>query len=166
MRCLSIMVIMFFAILLAVSVNAQMYEYRDSDGNMRYTDDLGKVPAHSRESAGRINVVPRSYSPYETQDASPDSDETRSASSEQIDPDLVAAGKALQEEQDALLEEYESLQKAIAEAGDPPGPSASEDELAAYNRKVEKSNRRIADYNKKLEDLEKRVQKHNVRFKQ
>lgn len=166
MRCLYIVVIMVFIMTFAVSVNAQLYEYRDSEGNMRYTDDLGKVPEHRRESAGRINVIPRAYSQDDAQDAQPDDDETSPAVEGQIDPDLVAEGGALRQEEAELQEEYESIQEAIADAGDPPGSDASREAFREYNRKAEEINRRIEDYQEKLEDLENRVQEYNARFEQ
>ena len=162
MRCLCSVIIMFFLIASSNPVKAQLYEYKDSDGTMRYTDDLGMVPEHQRETAERIQSTPRASSPPDAQEAHPETDEAGSPSNEKSDGESDAKRKALLQEQAELQDEYESIQKALADIDDPPGEDASPEAFEQYNRKVEEINRRIEEYQKKLADHERRVEEYNA----
>ncbi len=144
---------------IAVSANAQMYEYRDSNGIKRVTDNLGNVPADRRENAQRIQQIPRDFSP--------DPDETfpeENNGQQETDTDLVKQGEALRQEQAELQEEYESIEKEKAMLGAPPAEDAPRHEFEAYRHKIEGINSRIKVYQEKLEDYENRVEGYNARF--
>lgn len=174
MRYLSFFILFIFLFVTVGLAGAQMYEYRDLDGNIRFTDDLGKVPEDQREKVNRIQGVrslPQPYSAHEhSEDEAAESAqygfglEQEGATREETVVDLFERGEALREEQEALREEHAVLAEERNRIGNPPDENAAPEEFAAYNAQVEEINARIAAYQKKHEDLEKRIREHNLRF--
>jgi flagellar motility protein MotE (MotC chaperone) len=165
MRYLFFMLSLVFIMAVSVPASAQIYEYRDADGNIRFTDDLGNVPEAQRENIKIIQGV-SGYSATDWQDAAPDTDEPDGDADEslQTSADLVRLGESLRTEQAVLQEEYEAIEKEKSLLGDPPGDDATLEDLDAYEEKVDVINNRIIIYQKQLEDLENRVEVYNARF--
>ncbi len=80
--------------------------------------------------------------------------------------ETIETGESLRQEQAELQEEYENIMESKADAGDPPGPYADDEDFEAYEQKVEEINRRIEDYTERLEDLEKRIKEYNERLEE
>ena len=169
MRYLLLIFILIFAMSIAASATAQMYEYRDAEGNIRFTDDLGNVPEDRRENVKRIREVPSTPAPSEWQDAPAEVDVSgvdATNGEEEVGIDLFEMGEALRSEQADLQEEYDSIEADKALLGDPPAEDAPLEEFDAYGAKVDEINDRIRDYQERLQDHEKRVKEYNARFEQ
>ena len=174
MRYLSFFILFVFLFIAVGLAGAQMYEYRDLDGNVRFTDDLGKVPEDQREKVKRIQGVrslPQPYSAHghsEDEEAEPEWDgfglEEEGSAREETIVDLFERGEALRAEQESLREAHALLLEERNRIGNPPDENAAPEEFSAYNARVEEINARIAAYQKRHEDLEKRIREHNARF--
>ncbi len=140
----------------ATLADAQIYQYRDSDGHIRYTDDLGKIPVNQREDAGRLREMPWSESEPAKQEVEAQRD---------ADRDPAREAKELRDEEEQLQATYERLEEQKSKIGDPPGPGASREELAAYQTAVEELNTRILSYQEAVEDYERRVRLFNERYR-
>jgi len=166
MRFLYSIIIMTFLIASLNTVNAQLYEYKDSNGTKRYTDDLGIVPENQRETVIKINSISRTYSSPDSQGIRQETEETGSPSTEYSDKGIEEENNVLMNKQAALKEEYASIQKAIGKVGDPPEDGDPSEAFEQYNREVKELNQRIEAYKKKLANHEKRVQAFNERYGQ
>lgn len=166
MRYTAVLLMLIFVMSIAAPGIAQMYEYRDTDGSIRFTDDLGNVPEDKRENAKRIREAPYSPMPSEWQESPEGTEETPWGGNDQeeTNADLVEKGEALRSEQSELQKEYESIEEERALLGDPPSEDAPLEEFEAYGDKVDELNSRILDYQERLEDHENRVEAYNARF--
>lgn len=173
MRYVFLLTLMVFMAIAVVSVNAQMYEYRDSDGNIRFTDDLGTVPEDKRENARRIRAVPEYSSPFEQKEPPAETEETvvnadgqGEVDQAETEADLFEKGEVLRREQAELQAEYEGIQEEKMRIGDPPNDDATLAEFEAYGEKVDQINDRIRAYQEKLKDHKQRVKAYNARFEE
>lgn len=161
----------FFLILLVFLVtgtyfaNAQMYEYRDEDGNMRFTDDLGNVPEDKRKNIKRIREIQRSSLPSVWQETPGQTEEKQEGAADQkeTESDLIEMGEKLRREQAELQEEYDGIEAARTRLGETfPGEDASEEEFEAYRDKVNEINDRIQLYQERQKDHEERIKAYNA----
>ncbi len=176
MRYLPFVLLVVFVLSVAAPAAGTLYEYRDADGNTRFTDDLGTVPEDKRENIRRIQEVPESSTPSEeqeppeeTEEAAVDADAGDQAEGDQAendDADLVEKREALRSEQAELQTEYEGIQEEKAQIGDPPDEDAPLAEFEAYGEKVDQINDRIRAYQEKLKAHEERVKAYNARFEE
>lgn len=166
MRYTFLLILLVFLVTGTYFANAQMYEYRDEDGNIRFTDDLGNVPEEKRENIKRIREVPDYDTSAESQEPAPEEQETarEDNDSEETGADLVEQGDELRREQSELKEEFERIEEEKAALGDPPGEDTPGEEFEAYRDKVDAINTRIQAYQEKLKDHEERVKAYNARF--
>ncbi len=173
MRYLSFVLLVVFVLSIAAPATGALYEYRDADGNIRFTDDLGNVPEEKRENVRRIRAVPDYSTPSEQQEPpaqteetalDADADDPPEGDQAEGDADLVERGEALRSEQAELQAEYEGIQEEKAQIGDPPDEDAPLAEFEAYGEKVDQINDRIRVYQEKLKDHEERVKAYNARF--
>lgn len=160
--CVPFVFVMAVFMTYTVAANGQMYEYRDAEGNIRITDNLGNVPENRRENAQKIQQIPRDLSALRDEALQENDDDRQQL---ETDIDLVKKGDTLRQEQAELREEYESIQEAKANAKRP-ASDASDAEWGVYVQKAEELNRRIESYQEKLQDHEIRVNEYNAMFEE
>ncbi len=151
---------------LATPVAAEFYKYRDKNGAIRFTDNLAEVPADQREKLkiyeGSARAADRALPAASGQVAAQPETAPESAGKE--------AGEALiadlHRRQQALIKEYDALQKEREELAAAPGKRVSQAEQKKYNQQVEALNARLADYQKRRAAFEQEVAAHNEEMRQ
>lgn len=149
-------------ICLSGPVSADFYKYTDQDGNIRFTDDLSKVPKDQR-----TNVTSYEESESAQPTAVPvDKKETGQQPIEkkpETDNDTDAQSKQIQSRKDELDKEYHALmrEKARLEA-EAENPKSAE-EIVQFNRKVSDLNKNISQYDQKRKALHADIEAYNAR---
>ncbi len=175
--------IFFFAISVCLGLHANaaeaaMYRYKDASGVIRYTDNYSEIPASQRKgiplqeediqppamppsavpapanrpSAATSSQTETDQTPYQTNASDAMSDDAR------IDQ-LLKQKTALDAEVSQLTKE--SLALAVEKK-----TLANNDEVKAYNEKVEKLNARVVDYEKRRALFQKEAEVLDARLKQ
>jgi hypothetical protein len=127
---------------------AEFYKYRDANGVLRFTDNLGDVPKDQREKV-------RQYQEATTPEPAVGPSETA--------PDLSLNDRAnlLNNERNLLAEEYANLEKeraAIEKATRDPENTA---EYEAYLNQIESYNGKIKAYEEKRKLFQEKVDAFN-----
>jgi predicted RNase H-like nuclease (RuvC/YqgF family) len=152
---------------IASSATAEIYKYRDDQGIIRYTYDLGEVPEEQRSGIQAYEEETDSAfeSPQEepkgdasagepekkpADDAPPSVDEQKIEELNQKKKDLDVEFAGLMEEKYNLLKEKEKLADSLA--------GRDTVAVADYDKKVEELNRKIADYQKRREAFQKEAE--------
>jgi len=152
-------------IFVANSAADEIYKYRDADGVVRYTYDLGEVPEdqHSgvqtfeEEAVSTTESLPAGQNddPAEapetkpTEDASPSADEQKIEELNQKKKELDREFAGLMEEKYDLLKEKQRLESI----------GGSDTEAAdAYDKRAKELNRKITDYQNRQEDFQEEVE--------
>jgi len=152
------LVLFIVVMLVPVSALAEFYKYRDSNGVLRFTYNLGDVPEDQRPNA-------KSYV------------EVKSASPKKEDPETVARKKeeaevkvrkqvntraeAFNARQNELRKEYEALLKEKRTLDKQLTKRATAAEAKRYKKQVEALNARIDAYQEKRAAYEKEVEEYN-----
>ena len=149
---------------------AEYYKYRDTQGNIRYTDNLADVPMDQRPATETFEEAPSntlSETAVGQEDSSKESeseesndlekgDEAAPVVDEQKIEELNQRKKELAAEFAGLMEEkYTLLKEKKRLAGTLAGRDAKM--VAEYDDKVKKLNQKIADYQKRREAFQKEV---------
>lgn len=156
------------ALIFAAQGSAEIYQYKGSDGGIRYTDDLSKVPEKQRHD---ISVIAEEESPVvdelpETRDSEADNRENSDGinsgqkSNDEI-PTRQSSEEAekLSERRAELQQTYEEIQaekEQLRESA--PDESASGEQKREYSQKVDELNKRIEKYQKETKAFEKKVE--------
>jgi DNA repair exonuclease SbcCD ATPase subunit len=160
----AVFVVVIFAI---SSATAEIYKYRDAQGVLRYTYDLGEVPEDQRPGIESYEeeTAPVVESPGEgqngeifagesenkpTDDAPPPVDEQQIEELTQKKKEFDAEFAGLMEEKYNLIKEKENLANSLA------GRDTAA--VAEYDKKVEALNRKIADYQKRRDEFQKEAE--------
>ncbi|MFW6080618.1 MAG: hypothetical protein ACOC7W_01805, partial [Desulfosalsimonas sp.] len=161
---LLILSLIFFGLVFAGHGYAELYQYKDSDGAVRMTDDYGSIPDEYKKDVEIQSEIKNNY-PQKNQEGevkSRQDDKKRqnsedSRAEEDIErlsekrEELADQKKTLQEEYEQIKEERERL------SNNAPDGSAPDSERKEYSRKIEKLNDRIEIYQKNAEAFEKKV---------
>ena len=126
--------IMMALLFLTPSASAEIYKYRDTNGVLRFTDNLAEVPVDQR---GNIEA----YQEIKTTEPAAEPNATEAAPQ-----DPQAVGKALLEEKTALDTEYNRLTDLRSRLEAEPIPGTDE-AMADYEKRVQ-------DYQAQLEAYE------------
>ncbi len=154
-------------VFLSGPVTAEIFKYRDAQGVLRYTYDLGEVPEDQRPGIETYEEETASVveSPQESQngevsagesenkpadDAPPLVDEQQIEELTQKKKDLDAEFSGLMEEKYNLLKEKEKLANSLA--------GRDTTAVAEYDKKVEALNRKIADYQKRRDAFQEETE--------
>ncbi len=145
-------------------VEAEMYKYRDAQGNVRYTDNLAQIPEDQRPQALTMETV-ESVDTTADEDPNANQADTRDPGDSQgsdevvVDDETIAALNARKKELDdefsgLMAEKYVLLQekqKLDSLAG------RDVEARQAYEGKVTDLNHRIADYATRRDAFQKEV---------
>ena len=151
---------------MAMPAAGEYYQYKDAEGNLRFTDDLSNVPEDQQpkiktfESAKEI--APRQSTTVEKSAPAADQRGSRGSATGDWEDKVTRSSEALDKLQAELQQTAQSLkqQQAALEAQEP-GKDASDGEKTAYYQKVNALNARIEAYNKKHEQFNEKVKAFN-----
>jgi len=162
-------------LLLAGPVTAQFYRYIDKNGDLRFTDDLSKVPAGQRANMRKYNEpetgpAPSSKEAVRAIEKSPATSAEPSANHPQGAAAAAANGTVSLEELRARIEkmkgqlEAEYLRLAKEKDALVKGRASikTREELVGYNKSVDAFNQRAENYDKMSSQLTKLVEEYNA----
>lgn len=177
-------------LLMAMPASGEYYQYKDQNGNVRFTDDLYKVPADQRSAMKTYESVQNDplQAPVAndgdrsamTEETSENSDqffeetpeqELEEENSEQFteeppEQEPQVDSRELDRLQADLNDRYKSIEaaKKANEAQKPPKGSTTKEKVL-YIDKVEALNAEIAQYEQQRAEFEKKVKAFNARHK-
>jgi hypothetical protein len=159
---------MIFAICLwffACPVSAQMYQFRDENNNLCFTDDLTRVPQAKQDTLEELSSI-NNLTPQDV------ISESNPLSNQAINMEILnsAEGKNAQELnllKDEMDNHYKLLQekRASIQAGNP-SENTSMEEFNAFRNKVLEFNAEVQSYQKKQEEFDNWVKVFNEQVKQ
>jgi len=158
---------------------ADFYKYKDSNGTLRFTDNLAEVPESQRPNADRYKeYVPKEpETPTDLQNEIKETDaqifqKTSELNKKSNEQKIQLLGKKIKTIQENLQKEYQQLlakKKAIEELDQKTGPKNSKliqklntqaaqlnKEIKAYNHKKETCIEAIKTYQNKIQMLSKK----------
>lgn len=154
-----------FFCFIQVSSSAQMYQYRNDNGNLCFTDDLTRIPQSKEDT---LVAIPSFKYPSQMNVSS----KLGFPLSEQALPENGAdhlSGKKAQE-LNQIKEELNITYKLLQEKrqlikNENPSEDSSPEEFSVFRKKVLEFNAEIASYQKRQEEFEKRVKEFNAQVK-
>ena len=162
-------------LLLAGPVTAQFYRYIDKNGDLRFTDDLSKVPAGQRANMRKYNEpetgsVPSSKEAVRAIEKSPATSAEPSANHVQGAAETAADGTVSIEELRARIEkmkgqleaEYLTLAKEKDTLAKGKDSKRTREELVGYNKSVDAFNQLAENYEKRSSQLRKLADEYNA----
>lgn len=144
--------------LISVSAHAEFYQYTDKNGNLRFTDNIGDIPAAQRPGVKRYKELKPDVLPDKnlTPDVTGAHDKQAGQSAKgTVSIDRKAA--ALSKEKADLDQQFAALRAEKEALSKRPGKDAAPDAVKAYTKKVEELNKRIKVYEQKRAAFGKKV---------
>jgi len=148
-------------LLISGTAFAEFYKYTDQNGNVRFTDDLGKVPedqrpnATSYESSKSSVPGPASKKESETDQVSAGSDANANTTDNSTDEQIKS-------KKDALSKEYQSLMEEKAGLDAEWNGAKTTLEKHQINQKRNELNKKITQYEEKRKTLNAEIEAHNA----
>jgi len=143
-------------VLAAIPVEADFYKYVDTDGTVRFTDDLSRIPIGQRPDVKMYDDVTA-----DQPEASQMSVATQGISRENIVQDQAVEGQnrseikhLLEQRKDELDREYGELSSQMGQLKVESHRVKTRDDLDAYNQTMRQLNAKIAAYEKKRKIFE------------
>ena len=125
---------------------AEFYKYRDANGVIRFTDNLGDVPRDQREN---IQEYPETVTPEATEEPVKET------------LDLNTRADQLNAERDILAKEYAELEKQRESLENATRDPQSDADYEAYKQQVDTYNNRIKAYEEKRKQFQIKVDAFN-----
>jgi hypothetical protein len=167
--------IFIFFLLLAAPVTAQFYRYTDQNGNLRFTDDLNKVPAEQRESireyrgsaTGSATFSRESGTEIEaSQRAGAQPNENQVFGSLATAPAATVSLKELRTQIEKMKEQAEAEYLALVNEKEILAKQwnsrMTQEDLAAYNNSVDEFNQRAINYERMSSALSEMADEFNA----
>jgi chromosome segregation ATPase len=143
---------------------AQMYRYTDENGNLRFTDDLTRVPLSQQEKLERMPMIKsRPQNNISNPSATPASTSTTDA----LENDLRKTATDLDQTKAELDNIFNALtEKKAGLKTHAPSENASRNEMRAYRDKIIELNAEIESYQEKRGVFEEQVNAFNAVIRQ
>ena len=138
---------------------AEFYQYRDKDGNLRFTDDLSQVPAAQRPRSKRYDSFKGQTPPAPT--AAKPTVASRNKRSSRLKPGKPKSMEGLQQQQQQLNAEFAALMKTKAELEERGKTITADTAMEQYNQEVLALNERIQQYRQKQAQYNAAVAAYN-----
>ena len=143
-------------LLLAASLQAQIYKYVDEEGRKRWTDDLSQVPIEQRTSAEQFEGV-RDI-PQEPSSKKEESKTATTADTDQPDDKTELTRESLMKEKleldnqyQLLLDERKQIEEMKSEKGDAAAQAERNRRISTYNAKIEQYETQLNAYKEKVD---------------
>ena len=160
MRLTCLTMILLLALIPAGASCADIYQYTDQDGQVRWTDDLSQVPEAQRATAEQTKKTAPDPADGKTTPSAAEAalgtgdaeaDAAAPATSTDIDKAALEAEKAeLDTQYQQLIEERQTLEQMKAESTDTTDRAALNDRIEQYNRKTEAYEQQLNRFNEKV----------------
>ena len=160
---------LFVPFLMAMPVSGEYYQYKDAQGNLRFSDDTANIPKDTQADITSYESIEKNnyQAPLEF-DVSPDSEQNIDnnmlagtiSDGEQL-PDIAALEKmltSLDQTEASLKAEHEQL------AAHDPGLKASKLQRDEYAEKVKTMNEKMEDYKQQHQAYNEKVKAYNARI--
>jgi hypothetical protein len=167
--------ILVIILLLGGPATAQFYRYTDKNGNLRFTDDIDKVPAEQRanireyQQSGKGSAPATGENPTEaakTQAAGVEPDKNQPNTEQITRTGGTVSIEALRVRIERMIvqvdAEYETITKAKEALSKRRDSMKSREELAAYNKAIDEFNQRAENYEKMSSQLHKLIDEYNA----
>ena len=142
--------------------SAEFYKYTDQNGNIRFTDDLSRVPEDQRPDVKSYEDAASTQPP--ALPAPRKASDQRSAEKQTAsNTGLESQSLQIREKKDALDREYETLMKEKSRLENEAKKTKSKDEQALFNQKISNLNKEIAQYDQKRKALNAEIEDFNAK---
>ncbi|MGD9367861.1 MAG: DUF4124 domain-containing protein [Desulfobacteraceae bacterium] len=142
-------------------VSAEFYKYTDQDGNVRFTDDLSKVPADQRPNVTSYDESRSAPPAAPAKETEPGQRSPEQKPKTGISAD--AQGKQLEKKRSDLEKEYQTLMEEKSRLEAEWKNAKTVIEKQKINEKKVKLNEKISQYEKKRNDLNTEIEAYNAR---
>ena len=167
--------IIFAVMTVSVHGFAELYQYTDQDGNVRFTDNPANIPEANLENVkimDEIVSIPDESQAVVPEDSMPDTIEPpeivvpeqpvdQEVDKKVLNEEAQAAKKNLEREKEELQALYEEIETAKNKLGEPPSESTSRLERRVYQQDAFEVNRRINDYKERQKAYQKKLDAFN-----
>ncbi len=142
----------------------EYYQYKDSEGVVRFTDDTSIIPPDQRDAVQMhksISTPPGADFEAETENST---EAVEGAPQSAMTSDDRAESEALNARRKELLEMYREIQAEKKALGGAPPKSAKSAVKADYEQMARALNQKVEDYNKASMEFEQKVKAFNSRI--
>lgn len=143
--------------------SAEFFKYTDSEGNIRFTDDLSKVPEDQRPnvtSYEESESTAPSAAPQKK--AEPGKDDT--APAPESNQDLDEQRGQIQKKQNDLKKEFQALMEEKAKLAEESKEKKSAEDSLKLDQKIKNLNKKITQYDQKRKALNSEIEAFNNRM--
>jgi chromosome segregation ATPase len=144
-------------------VSAEFYKYTDANGNVRYTDDLSKVPKSQRPNVTSYEESESSV-PAAAPQIKSESEEEAEEAAIKTNASLNEQRNQIQQEQENLTKEYQALMDEKGKLSEASKKKTNLKERIEVGREIEKLNEKISQYDNKRKALNEEIEKFNARM--
>ncbi len=153
--------VLLLTLVFAMPADAEYYyQYRDDQGNIHITDDLGQVPEVKRSEVELHRSMPPTASDSQRNAARGRGSafqQREAPGSGSWEMNLRREIESLEREQASLRRRFEDIQSEKNALGEPPSSSASRSEKQSYEAEVKSLNRKIEAYEKRRKSFDEKV---------
>ena len=153
------------AFLFANPALAEFFKYRDSNGVLRFTDNLAEVPLDQRPGAESYKEADDYLTPYQKKERAEEARQASEMAAKEKEPALSSEAQRknlnktrteLEKEYGELMHAKEALQKEQAQATTP-------EKKAAYKKSVNDLNKRIIEFEGRRNQYEESIKNFNAK---